>query len=636
LKERSVKAIAAILQTKFARGCTLLVGAGCSASAGIPLAHELIEKIKEMDPDGRADEEKGGKQFTYGDWMDRLGTEQRHTMLAHYIDEAKINWAHICMASLMASGHVDRILTTNFDPLLVQSCALFGEFPAVYDFAASQFLRPQMIPPKAVFYLHGQRSGFVLKNTHEELQKHAAYLKPIIDDSLRGRIWIVVGYSGLNDPVFELLTNIDEFDFNLYWIGYKEDDPAEHVRTGLLDVPGKRAYYTRGYDADHFFDELIRELNIYPPKLVAKPFTHFNEILNRVTPEERFRETREMIQKAIQQFEQTTVAVQDGRTKEASLIDEAQQLMNAGDYDGLIRLRPKYDAAPSQAGADYLSRAYLMKGNEYAEKAKAAVGGEAEQLFLQAMEQYRVALNIKADFAEVLNNWGAALYAQANKRGGEQAAEILAEARAKFDQAIAIKPENDEVLINRGTVLSDLSMLKQGEESDDLFKQAIQDFSAALRNKPNSHEVLSEWGETLRKRATAVQAALPEEAESLLNQASQKYQEALKIKPEDVKALNGWGNMLLLQSETKDSETQELLVNKAMDKFFEADMRQPGSSAYYLARHKGLSGDEWGCRESLKRAKQYNKLPSREYILRDMAFANVSDEDWFIQLLEQP
>ena len=56
-------------------------------------------------------------------------------LVAEYVDSAKINWAHICIALLFQAGYVDRVLTTNFDPLVNRACALLGQFPAVYDCA---------------------------------------------------------------------------------------------------------------------------------------------------------------------------------------------------------------------------------------------------------------------------------------------------------------------------------------------------------------------------------------------------------------------------------------------------------------------------------------------------------------------
>lgn len=76
--------------------------------------------------------------------------------VARRVDEAKVNWAHLAIAQLMKHGFVDRVLTTNFDLLVVRACAMVGHYPALYDFATSQALKPADIPGNAVFYLHGQ------------------------------------------------------------------------------------------------------------------------------------------------------------------------------------------------------------------------------------------------------------------------------------------------------------------------------------------------------------------------------------------------------------------------------------------------------------------------------------------------
>ena len=127
--------------------------------------------------------------------MAELAPTERRDLIAKYVDDAKINWAHIAIAQLIKHGYVDRVLTTNFDPLVVRACALIGAFPAVYDFAASQVLKPADIPGEAVFYLHGQRTGFALMNTPEECDAHSKLLEPLFRDAGQGRAWVVVGYS---------------------------------------------------------------------------------------------------------------------------------------------------------------------------------------------------------------------------------------------------------------------------------------------------------------------------------------------------------------------------------------------------------------------------------------------------------
>src|SRR6266540_4371031 len=118
----------------------------------------------------------------------------------------------------MKVGYIDRVLTTNFDPLVLRACALVGLYPATYDLATSQLFEPDKVPEQAIFHLHGQRTGFILINTEAAFEKHSKLLAPIFEDAGRGRVWLVVGYSGKNDPVFDHLANVDCFDNTLYWI----------------------------------------------------------------------------------------------------------------------------------------------------------------------------------------------------------------------------------------------------------------------------------------------------------------------------------------------------------------------------------------------------------------------------------
>ena len=161
------------------RGCTLLIGAGCSVKAGIPTASGFVEIIKKEYP--RAYER--AREKTYAKCMYELAVAERRDLIAKYVDKAKINWAHICIAQLMKNSFIERVLTTNFDLLVVRACALLGLFPANYDFAASQLFNPPDVPERAVFYLHGQRTGFVLLNTDKEVEKHSELLAPVFTDA---------------------------------------------------------------------------------------------------------------------------------------------------------------------------------------------------------------------------------------------------------------------------------------------------------------------------------------------------------------------------------------------------------------------------------------------------------------------
>ena len=414
------------------RGCTLLVGAGCSVAAKIPTADEFVGLIKRSYPNIY----RHAEPKTYANCMAKLSPMQQRTMIRRYVDAAKINWAHVCIAQLVKEDYVDRILTTNFDPLIVRACALFGEFPAVYDFAASQRFKPAELPRHAVFYLHGQQNGFVHLNTEEQFKKHLRLIAPVFEEAGQGRTWIVVGYSGRSDPVFKQLTYVKQFDNNLYWVGFQDLKPAVHVCDELL-LKDNRAYYVPGYDADSFFISLAQQLRCFPPDLLKKPFEYLDRILETLTPfppprgmgdYDVTQHTRELIRSAVAKI--------DGN----SLEQDAQQLLLTGDYAGVLRRRRLYEANGSPALLQTVAWAYVMEGLTARERAeKAEDEATRKRLFKTAYKQYARALEVDSTFAPAFNNWGSALFYEADLRP-EQREELLRLAREKYEQAAALEP----------------------------------------------------------------------------------------------------------------------------------------------------------------------------------------------------
>ena len=473
--------------------CSLLIGAGCSVTAGIPIARDFVTEIEKRYPQ----KYRLADPKIYPRCMRQLLPRERRDLIANYVDTALINWAHIAIACLIREGWVDRVLTTNFDPLVVRACALLNEFPAVYDLVASPRYKASDVPDKAIIYLHGQRTGFVLVNTDEEATKYSEGLAPVFEDATQGRPCIVVGYSGESDPVFNHLAGMSTFDEGLYWVGYKDSEPALHVRDALL----KRfegVYYVPGFDADGFFVTLARKLGVFPPDLIAKPFTHLDDCLQTLTPEftepgqdtptEAYRGTRDLISQAIQRYEKKVVEdTEDAKREidEASSLSVLQSLMMAGDYDAVIS---EYEKAPQEASQEIrnlAARAHLLRGNALLERGQAAQGEEAGRLLAEAIENYQAALAIKSDYHVALHNWGLALYEQAKRKAGAEADHLFEEACKKYEAAVKIKPDFHEALNNWGAALGQhAAMPHMAERSKEMFLLAKEKALEVERIKP--------------------------------------------------------------------------------------------------------------------------------------------------------
>jgi Tfp pilus assembly protein PilF len=628
---RSIDDIVATVRNAPGRrsSCSLLIGAGCSVKGGVPLAGEFVQIIKDRYPESY----RRAKEKTYPQCMDELTLGERRGLIAEYVDKAKINWAHVGVACLMQKGYVDRVLTTNFDPLVMRACALLGDFPAVYDFAASQLLTPADIPDKAVFHLHGQRTGFVLMNTPADCQKQSERLGPVFQDAGRGRVWIVVGYSGENDPVFDHLARVDRFDNGLYWVGYQDSEPAPHMSEKLL-TEGKYAFYVKGWDADSFFVTLTQRLGIFPPSLVQQPFTHLKHVIEMLSPfslprevseEDVTRTARKWIHKAIAEIEQV------GRW-----VADAERMLMAGDYDGVIGLREQYKIQLSPELAEPLSWAYVMQGNSISsrastkteeeadrlfaksgEKHAAALdmpaalnnlghtlldpaqpktGEEADRLFAQAGEKYGAAVAVKPRMHEAFYNWGNALACQAKTKTGEEADRLFAQAGEKYAEALAIKPDKDKALNNWGNALADQAKTKTGQEADRLFARAGEKYGVALASKPDNYDAFFNWGVAL---ADLAQTRTGEEADRLFAQVAEKYAASLSIKPDMYDVLYNWGYALLAQADYKTGKDADRILMLAGEKYAAAlaikpDMPEALNNWGYalLAQAKAKSGAE--------------------------------------------
>ena len=380
--------------------------------------------------------------------MAELSHGERRTLISHYVENAQVNWAHVAIAQLLKSGFVDRVLTTNFDPLLQRACAMLNMFPAVYDFASSQNFKPAYTPDRAIFHLHGQHSGFALLNTNEEVNRLSRAIGPVFEDATRKRLWIVVGYSGECDPVFKQLARVKRFDERLYWVAFKNDEPASHVRKHLLDG-SKGAHFVQGFDADEFFVTLAQRLDCFPPEWIEKPFTHLKRVLDSLTtfgirwaePDVGFA-TRAMIDAAINKFEEG---------HDADVFLSLSRLL-AGRFDKLKAMRSP-DMSPTLAGV--IARGYAMAGTALADQAKRTAGPQAaDQLFGQADEEFAEALKLSPNMHEAFHNWGNSLAWRAKRNSGPEGDALLREAGEKYTEALAIKPDEHEVLSNWGTALA--------------------------------------------------------------------------------------------------------------------------------------------------------------------------------------
>lgn len=230
---------------------TFFLGAGASCSAGAPsgakVVHDLVlELFRELNSRDPANDDELNTWLACQTWYkpenqysdvlrealpDRW---QRREYFEGRLSNLKPSPGHRSLARVMGSAlgqkHLQVVLTTNFDWLV--ETALIEEtnvFPAVYDQAHQLPGDIGSLPMPRVVKLHGDYFYDDIKNLEEELtQAMTGAMRNALQDCLRGRGLIVLGYRGADRTIMEEITKLaaSPRDFlcgGLVWVHREEE-----------------------------------------------------------------------------------------------------------------------------------------------------------------------------------------------------------------------------------------------------------------------------------------------------------------------------------------------------------------------------------------------------------------------------
>lgn len=585
--ERTIEDIVETLRNAVDRGkkCSVLIGAGCSVTAGIPIANEFVEIIKERYP---RKYERAADPKTYSNCMSQLSYDERRDLIQEFVNKDIVNWGHIALAQLMKAGFVDQVLTTNFDSILIRACALLGDFPAVYDIAASTKFIPTKVPEKSVLYLHGQQTGFILLNTPAEFADFYDTLEPVFENAV-DRVWLVVGYSGENDPVFERLSNIQRFDNTLYWIGYMENEPGDHIIRNLISET-KDAFWVKGFDSDTFFVNLARRLGCFPPDFVRKPYTYIQHRFGSLTPyvapkTGKYSDEIDLMQHSKRYLDFIVEYVEPAQTKSVDMMEFVFENRPVDAIKILDEFREKYGGLvpPEILSAGYM--AYGVYGNQIRNKAVDLDGEESDKMFMQAIEYYRLAVGIFKHRYEAHFDWGFALQEWAWKKVGDEKIRLLKQAAIKYQETWNLNPEQKSgLLYDWGIVLSECALLKTGEEAEEFFVESVVKFKKSWELKDDVTDVMSvlyKWGLTLHDFGK-MKHINGESAKEIFKQACEKFESVERKDKTNYFLYRYWGDDLGLQAEEENRDTAVKLLIRAAEIYTIAEKFNRNESAMYI------------------------------------------------------
>ena len=277
-----------------ARNLMWFLGAGASASAGLPTAIDMIWEFKQklfvsqrrgslqtvsdlshpivrarlqahidslgLPPSGVPDEYAALFEAVYPAESDR------RKFLDVKLTGAKPSYGHMALAVLMLARLTRIVWTTNFDALIADACAhIFGTTSALTTVAldapdlAKQTISSERWPVE--IKLHGDFRSRRLKNTGDELRHQDVHLRQALADQCSRFGLVVAGYSGRDDSIMDTLEEAigrpGAFPAGLFWLHRGEGSPLPRVDR-LLNRGAKAGVEAALVPVENF-DENLRD-----------------------------------------------------------------------------------------------------------------------------------------------------------------------------------------------------------------------------------------------------------------------------------------------------------------------------------------------------------------------------------------
>ncbi len=286
------------------------LGAGASASAGIPTGYAMITDFKK-----RLFCQLSGTPLRDVDaddplWVARinsfLGTrsslpppndpaeyaeafnavyptpEARRSYIEEAIRKGSPSFGHRVLAALLTAKRIPCVFTTNFDNLLETAATMTDQLVApterahltvaAIDNAARAELCLQESRWPLLAKLHGDYQSVDLKNTTEELKTQDAQMRRVLSGACGRFGLVVVGYSGRDASVMaallSVLTQPNAFSGGLFWVTRSADSLSPAVKQ-LLDEAVKASVSVTIVESQTF-DEIaadIADVTELPPSL---------------------------------------------------------------------------------------------------------------------------------------------------------------------------------------------------------------------------------------------------------------------------------------------------------------------------------------------------------------------------------
>lgn len=296
-----------ITESEFARVAIIrngqlawFLGAGASASAGVPTASHMIADFKaslycsamkldrsDIDADDPLWTERIDRYFDGANGFPSKGDPReyeaafthmypsavdRRRYIATAAERGSLSFGQRLLGALLATGHTPAVFTTNFDQLIEQAASAANELlgrgdrhplriSALTNTDIAQRSLAQSDWPLLV-KLHGDYSSDSIKNTADELRSQDEVLRLVLTESVRRFGLVVAGYSGRDESIMDALEDGLEaphpYPNGLFWVLRSSSRPLPRVEA-FLAAAEKAGVETR-IVVSETFDELLAEV----------------------------------------------------------------------------------------------------------------------------------------------------------------------------------------------------------------------------------------------------------------------------------------------------------------------------------------------------------------------------------------
>lgn len=244
-------------------------------------AHQAVRTIPEYNSD-LLTRHPGEYVSEYMTLMAALDSSEQQDFISRLLDACsplRITWPYIRVAELVRRGLVHTILTTNLDLVLLEALSLYGIFPAICDHHQAAQLRSTSPLRPQVIYLHGNVNSYNVRNARSVVELYDSEMDRLLRWLVHDTTLLTVGYAGWEDGLMRVLSDLfgrqQLTPHELFWSTLSTTPPQS-----LRDSPS--VHTIPRTDAETLFERLAAELGMAVPEVADNPLNHTLKLLERL------------------------------------------------------------------------------------------------------------------------------------------------------------------------------------------------------------------------------------------------------------------------------------------------------------------------------------------------------------------